>query len=163
MSGSIRRVAAASVAALAITAAGGAGSAAATISPAESATADFVSGPFHVQFTAQRAANSPPNSATGTFVSHASIGGLNLITLAGPVTCLDIRGGTHLGLFYPVASSSPAFFASFVKGVFIYADVSKTGKPLLVGFEPSFSATTKTCPPLPGLAPITSGTLTMTG
>jgi hypothetical protein len=33
-------------------------------SPAEHATADFMSGPFHVQFTASRAANAPADAAT---------------------------------------------------------------------------------------------------
>jgi hypothetical protein len=162
MSGSFRRAAAASVAALAITAAAGAGSAAAATSPAESATADFMSGPFHVQFNAQRAANTPADAATGTFISHVAIGGFNLATLQGPVTCLDVRGN-RMGLFYPVASSSPGAIASLIKGVFIYVTLSKTGHSRQVGFAPSLSASTKSCPPFPGIAPIMSGTVTLTG
>jgi hypothetical protein len=161
MSGSIRRLGAGAAVCLASIAAFGAGSAGAA-SPAESATANFMSGPFHVQFNAQRPANAPSTAATGSFIAHTAINGINLVTLEGPVTCLDIRG-THMGLFYPVASSTPSFFGSFVKGVFIYANVSKTGKPLQVGFAPSPFGTAKSCPPVPGIAPIMSGTLTLSG
>jgi hypothetical protein len=160
--GSIRRVTVGTIAALAAAGAFGVASAAAAASPAESATANFVSGPFHVQFSAQRAANMPADSATGSFLAHATIGSLNLVTLAGPVTCLDIRG-THMGLFYPVASSNPSIFGALFKGVFIYADVSKTGKPLAVGFAPTPFSSTKSCAPVPGEAPIMSGTLSLMG
>jgi hypothetical protein len=157
MSGSIRRAIAPVVAAIAALAAFGAGSAAAA-SPAESATADFTSGPFHVQFNAQRPANAPATAATGTFISHAG----GLATLQGPVTCLDVRGN-RMGLFYPVTSSSPATIMSFFRGVFIYVAVSKvTGKPLQVGFRPTTAATASSCAPSLTLFPITSGTVTLT-
>ena len=125
-------------------------------SPAESAVADFNSGPFHVEFTASRAANAPADSATGTFVAHLTIGGLTLEQLQGPVTCLDIRG-VHLGLFYPVAKSDPPQIASIIHGVYIYVTDNKAGKAESVNFFPTTAKTAKTCPPIPGIAPITSG------
>jgi hypothetical protein len=162
MSRSIRRLGAGVAVSLAGVAAFGAGSAAAAASPAESATANFVSGPFHVQFNAQRAANAPVTAATGSFLAHTTLGTTNLVTLAGPVTCLDVRGN-EMGLFYPVASSSPSLLGSLVKGVFIYVTVNATtGKPMSVNFAPTASSTATSCAPLPGIAPITSGTVTLT-
>jgi hypothetical protein len=128
-------------------------------SPAETATADFMSGPFHVQFTASRAANQPADSATGQFISHGTIGGLTFSTLAGPVTCLDIRG-VHLGLFYPVTSANPAFLGQLFHGVYIYVTDNRAGKAEAVSFFPTFASSTKTCAPVPGVFPITSGTAT---
>jgi hypothetical protein len=157
MSGSIRRTIAPVAGALALLGACGATTAAAA-SPAESATADFMSGPFHVQFSAQRAANAPATAATGTFVAHAG----GFATLQGPVTCLDVRAN-RMGLFYPVTSSSPATIMSVIHGVFIYVTVSKvTGKPLEVGFRPTTAATASSCAPSLTLFPITSGTVTLT-
>ena len=128
-------------------------------SPAEHATADFMSGPFHVQFTANRAANAPADAATGTFVARAAIGPVALTTLQGPVTCLDIRG-VHLGLFYPVTSSSPAFLGQAIHGVYIYVTDNTAGKAESVSFRPTSARTATTCPPVPGIFPITSGTAT---
>jgi hypothetical protein len=130
-------------------------------SPAEHAVADFMSGPFHVQFTANRAANAPADAATGTFVAHAVVGSATLVTLQGPVTCLDVRG-VHLGLFYPVASSSPAALANGIHGVYIYVTDNKAGKAEAVSFLPTSARSATTCPPVPGAFPITSGTATFT-
>jgi hypothetical protein len=130
-------------------------------SPAEHATADFMSGPFHVQFSASRPANAPADAATGTFVAHAMVGSTTLVALAGPVTCLDIRGA-HLGLFYPVASSSPPSIANTIHGVYIYVTDNAAGKAEAVSFLPTVGRTAKSCAPLPGIFPITSGTATFT-
>ncbi len=162
MSKTFKRGIAASVGALVAAGALGAAAPALASSPAESAKADFMSGPFHVQFTASRAANAPADAATGTFVAHAAIGGLTLAELQGPVTCLDIRG-VHLGLFYPVAKSNPPQLASTIRGVYIYVTDNKAGKAESVNFFPTTAATAKTCPPLPGIAPITSGFATFSG
>jgi hypothetical protein len=151
-----KRLVSAAVTALFATGALAAAAPALAGSPAETAVADFMSGPFHVQFTASRAANAPADSATGTFVAHTVIGNTTLLTLAGPVTCLDIRGD-RLGLFYPVASSSPSLIGKLFRGVYIYVTDSKAGKAQFVNFFPTISATAKTCAPLPGIAPITSG------
>jgi hypothetical protein len=132
-------------------------------SPAESATADFMSGPFHVQFNAQRAANAPATSATGSFIAHSTVGTITVATLQGPVTCLDVRGN-EMGLFYPVTSSDPSLLGMLAKGVFIYVTVSQsTGQAQAVSFIPSLSAAASSCAPLPGLFPITAGTATLTG
>jgi hypothetical protein len=131
-------------------------------SPAEHAVADFMSGPFHVQFTADRAANAPADAATGDFTAHTVIGGTTLLTLQGPITCLDIRG-THLGLFYPVASSSPSLIGKIFRGVYIYVTDSSDGKASSVSFFPTVASTTTSCAPLPGIAPITSGFATFSG
>ncbi|HWE33769.1 MAG TPA: hypothetical protein VG410_09805 [Solirubrobacteraceae bacterium] len=128
-------------------------------SPAEHAVADFMSGPFHVQFTASRAANAPADAATGTFVARAAIGSVGLTTLEGPVTCLDIRG-VHLGLFYPVTSSDPSFLGKAIHGVYIYVTDNLAGKAESVNFLPTSARTASTCPPVPGIFPITSGTAT---
>jgi hypothetical protein len=131
-------------------------------SPAEHAVADFMSGPFHVQFTADRAANAPADAATGSFVAHTVIGSTTLLTLQGPITCLDIRG-TQLGLFYPVASSSPSLIGQVFHGVYIYVTDSSDGKAQSVNFLPTVASTATSCAPLPGIAPITSGFATFSG
>jgi hypothetical protein len=162
MSKTFKRGFTAGVAALVATGALGVAAPAIAGSPAESANANFMSGPFHVQFTANRAANAPADAATGNFVADAAIGGLTLEQLQGPVTCLDIRG-VHLGLFYPVAKSNPPQLASIIHGVYIYVTDNKAGKAESVNFVPTTAKTAKTCPPLPGIAPITSGFATFSG
>src|SRR5690349_16509800 len=82
----------------------------ATVSPAESAVANVMSGPFHVQFQASRPANMPATAATGTFMASNSILGITVFRVAGPVTCLDVRGN-RMGLFYPITSSMPPLLA----------------------------------------------------
>lgn len=84
-------------------------------SPAEAITANVVSGPANIQVQAERAANAAPDSASGEFSAHISLGPLNLLTLQGPVTCLDVRGN-QAGLFYPITSSSPALFSDLHSG-----------------------------------------------
>lgn len=135
--------------------------AASASSPAETAVADVSSGPFHVQIQAQRAAGAPANAATGFFQAHGAIAGLNLLSVAGPVTCLDVRGN-RMGLFYPITSSDPALFARLHSGVFVTIQLSRTGKAQLLGFLPAPVSSTKSC--APGLAPlpITGGSATLT-
>jgi hypothetical protein len=87
------------------------------------------------------------------------IGGTTLLTLQGPVTCLDIRG-TQLGLFYPVTSSSPSLIGSTFHGVYIYVTDNSAGKAVAVSFVPTIASTASSCAPIPGLFPITSGTAT---
>jgi hypothetical protein len=162
MSKTFKRGVVASVAALVATGALGAAAPAIAGSPAEHAVADFMSGPFHVQFTADRAANAPADAATGSFTAHTVIAGTTLLTLQGPVTCLDIRGN-QLGLFYPVTSSSPALVGKIFHGVFIYVTDSAAGKAMSVNFFPTPAKTATSCAPLPGIAPITSGFATFSG
>jgi predicted lipoprotein with Yx(FWY)xxD motif len=128
--------------------------------PAESVAADFTSGPFHITFNANRAANSPATAATGTFNATTGLGNATLITLAGPVTCLDIVGH-DIGLFYAVGKANPEVIYTAVHGVYIYVTDSSAGKPLAVSFVPSLSRTASSCAPIPGLFPITSGTATI--
>jgi predicted lipoprotein with Yx(FWY)xxD motif len=128
--------------------------------PAESVAADFTSGPFHITFNANRAANSPATAATGTFNATTGLGSATLITLAGPVTCLDIVGH-DIGLFYAVGKANPEVIYTAVHGVYIYVTDSSTGKPLAVSFVPSLSGHANSCAPSPGLFPITSGTATI--
>ncbi len=130
-------------------------------SPAETINANFLSGPAGIQVQAQRAANAPPDSATGEFTAHISLGPLNVLTLQGPVTCLDVRGD-QAGLFYPITSSSPAVFSDLHSGVFIYLSLSASGKPRMTGFLPVPLASTTSCPPGLALLPVTSGTATLT-
>ena len=126
-------------------------------SPAEHATADLFSGPFHVQFDAQRAANAPADSATGSFTGTLTGVGF----FAGPVTCLDIEGN-RVGLFYPITSSSPSLFSMLGSGVFIYLQFSGA-QPQSITFLPVPFARTTSCTPLPGLLPVTSGTASFSG
>jgi hypothetical protein len=151
----------AAVAALATSVSVAAQDASATASPAESVTANLFSGPFHVQIHARRAANAPSSSATGVFSAQFSLGGVQLFSVRGPVTCLDVRG-TRMGLFYPITSSSPSVLAQFGSGVFFNLQVSSTGRPMLIGFAPSPSSHATSCPPGLALFPVTSGTATLT-
>jgi hypothetical protein len=130
-------------------------------SPAETINANVVSGPASIQVQAQRAANAPPDSATGEFTAHISLGPLKVLTLQGPVTCLDVRGD-QAGLFYPITSSSPALFSDLHSGVFIYLSIDASGKPRMEGFLPVPLASTTSCPPGLALLPVTSGTATLT-
>jgi len=125
--------------------------------PAESVNANFVSGPFHIVFTAERAADTPATAASGTFHATASVGSIGLLTLAGPVTCLDIVGH-DIGLFYAVGSADPAAVYDAIHGVYIYVTDSRAGKPEDVNFVPSTSSTASSCAPIPAIVPITSGT-----
>jgi predicted lipoprotein with Yx(FWY)xxD motif len=125
--------------------------------PAESVKANFISGPFHITFTANRAADAPATAASGTFHATASAGSTSLLTLAGPVTCLDIVGH-EIGLFYAVGSATPSAVYAVIHGVYIYVTDSSAGKPLYVNFVPSTSSTASSCAPIPAVVPITSGT-----
>jgi predicted lipoprotein with Yx(FWY)xxD motif len=150
---------------LAMTALGGAGlwasAAAAASTPAESVVANFESGPFHIQFNASRAANAPADAASGNFAAHVTLGSATAISLAGPVTCLDVRGN-EIGLFYPAVVSDPALIYDAFHGFYIYVTESSAGTPLYAGFIPSFSGRATSCTPIPGFLPITSGTVTTT-
>lgn len=128
---------------------------------AQSVDADVASSAFTIQVHATRAANSPANSATGTFTAHTSLGSLNLLTLRGPVTCLDVRGNKD-GLFYPIQSSAPAVLSKLGSGVFIYFDVSSTGKATMIGFVPVPISHTNSCAPSLALLPATSGSVHLT-
>jgi hypothetical protein len=149
--------AAAAATALTLTAAAGP---AAAGTPAERLTAAVSSGPFTIDIQAQRAANSPADSATGEFSAHGAFGSVGLLTLHGPVTCLDVRGN-RAGLFYPITASDPPLFAKLHSGVFVYLDVSSRGKPLLLGFVPAPISHATSCAPGPALLPITSGSATL--
>ena len=149
------------LAAFCATAAFGAAAGTAQAASAQSAVGDFVSGPFHAQFHATRAAGAPASSAKGDFTSTSSLGPLALMTVAGPITCLDVVGN-RVGLFYPITRSSPTLLSKLGSGVFLYAQVGTGGKPQSVTFAPVPFAKTTSCPPLPGLLPITSGTLSLT-
>lgn len=128
--------------------------------PAQSVSANFTSGPFHITFMANRAANAPATAATGTFSATAAVGSTSLAMLAGPVTCLDVVGD-NIGLFYSVGSATPAALYDAVHGVYIYVSDSSAGKPLAVSFVPSTSATAPSCAPIAGLFPVSSGTATI--
>lgn len=149
------------VAALVMVGAAGYGAASAIGgTPAESVKANFISEPFHITFTATRAANAPATAATGTFHATADLGSTSVASLAGPVTCLDIVGH-DIGLFYAVGSATPSAVYDAVHGVYIYVNESSTGKPLYVSFVPSTSATASSCAPSVAVFPITSGTATI--
>jgi hypothetical protein len=138
----------------------GASAAGASTSPAESITANVTSGPFHIEVTAQRPANSPATAATGTFTAHFTLGAITLFSLRGPVTCLDVVGH-QAGLFYPITSSDPSIFAATDSGVFIYVDTDAHGKPKSVGFLPVPLQKVKSCAPGLALLPATAGTVTL--
>ncbi len=148
-------------AAICATAAFGAAAGPAQARSAQSAVGDFVSGPFHAQFHATRAANAEATSAQGDFSATSSIGSLGLMTVAGPITCLDVVGN-RVGLFYPVIRSSPPALSMLGGGVFVSAQIGPNGKPQSVTFAPVPFAKATSCAPLPALLPITSGTLSLT-
>jgi hypothetical protein len=149
------------LAAFCATAAFGAAAGTAQASPAQTAVGNFVSGPFHAQFGATRAANAPATSVIGQFSATSSVGPLALMTVGGPITCLDVVGN-RVGLFYPITRSSPTLLSKVGSGVFLYAQLGSNGKPQSVTFAPVPFAKTTSCAPLPGLLPITSGTLSLT-
>ncbi|MDT4936896.1 MAG: hypothetical protein QOG80_567 [Pseudonocardiales bacterium] len=157
----VRRIAILAGAAVLTAGIGTVAPAAGASSPAESVTARVSSGPFTVQIQAQRAANAPATAATGTFSAHGTIAGITLFSVAGPVTCLDVRGN-RMGLFYPITSSVPALFAQLHSGVFVTVQVSAAGRPLLLSFQPSPMSHASSCPPGLALLPITSGTAALT-
>jgi len=132
----------------------------ATVSPPEVAIANVMSGPFHVQFAAFRPANMPPTAATGLFMATNSVAGITLFSVAGPVTCLDVRGN-RMGLFYPITASNPPLFAQTHGGVFVTLTVNAAGKPSMLGFQPTPMARTTACPPGLALFPVTGGTATL--
>lgn len=134
---------------------------AAATSPPEAAVADVMSGPFHVQFAAVRPANAPATAATGTFAASNSIAGVRLFSVAGPVTCLDVRG-RRMGLFYPITSSNPPLFAQTHGGVFVTLTLNAAGKPAMLGFQPSPMSHANSCAPGLALFPVTGGTATLT-
>jgi hypothetical protein len=126
----------------------------------ESVVANVASGPFHIDVTASRAVDAAPDTATGVFTAHFTLGSATVFTLHGPVTCLDVRGG-NVGLFYPITSSSPPLFAQLHSGVFIYLYAAKGAIPARVGFLPVTISSTKNCAPGLALLPVTSGSMTI--
>jgi hypothetical protein len=149
------------LAAFCATAAFGAAAGSAQAAPTQRAVGNFVSGPFHAQFHATRAANAPATSAKGDFSATSSVGPLALMTVGGPITCLDVVGN-RVGLFYPITRSSPSLLSMLGSGVFLYAQIGPTGQPQSVTFAPVPFAKATSCAPLPALLPITSGTLSLT-
>jgi hypothetical protein len=129
-------------------------------SPAESIMASVASGPFQIQVSAHRAADAPATASKGSFVAHFEVGGTDLFTLRGPVTCLDVVGD-QAGLFYPITSSDPSIFAATDAGVFIYLDTDASGKAKSVGFLPVPFHSVKSCKPSLALLPVTSGNATL--
>jgi hypothetical protein len=130
-------------------------------SPAESATGNFYSGPFHIVFSAQRPAGAPASAASGSFTGQLTLGPIVVGYFQGPVTCLDVVGN-RVGLFYPITSSSPPLANVLVRGVFVTAQVSASGRAKAVTFIPMLSARVNSCAPAAALLPITSGSLTLT-
>ncbi len=149
------------LAALCATAALGLAAGPAQATPGQSAVGDFTSGPFHAQFHATRATGAPAGAAKGDFTATSSVGPLALMTVAGPITCLDVVGN-RVGLFYPITRSNPTVLSLTGSGVFLYAQLGPDGKPQSVSFVPVPFAKTSSCAPLPALLPITSGTLSLT-
>jgi hypothetical protein len=127
----------------------------------ESATGNLTAAVFSVQFSASRAQNSAATSAIGQFTARTMVGSATLMTVSGPVTCLDIVGN-RLGLFYPVTSSTPSVLADLHVGVYFYAELGANVKPEAVNFVPVPTAHASSCAPLPDLIPVSSGTLTLT-
>jgi len=126
---------------------------------AQSASGDFLSGPFHFRFSAQRAAGAPQTAATGTLTATLELGGNALTMVSGPVTCLDVVG-RRAGLFYPITEANP-FVLSALRGVLLSVQLGADGKPQSIMYVP-FLNSVSSCAPLPGVLPITSGTLTLT-
>lgn len=146
--------------ALGSVASGAFASGAATPAAAQSVSANVASGPFEIHVDAQRAAGAPASAATGTFTAQFTLAGVNVFTLHGPVTCLDVVG-SRAGLFYPITSSSPPLLAATKSGVFIYFQTGSHGSAGSVGFVPVPLQSTKSCAPSLSLLPITSGSVTL--
>jgi hypothetical protein len=129
------------------------------VTPAQSAVGDFFSGPFHFRFRAYRAAGAPDTAATGSVTAMLDVGGNALTKVTGPVTCLNIVG-REAALFYPIATANPFLF-SLLRGVMLYIQVGADGRPQSINYIP-FRSSVSSCPPsVPGLLPITSGTVTL--
>lgn len=143
-----RRAAAATVIFMGTIAAG------ASAAPAQSAAADATSGPFHVSFRATRAAGAPPTAAHGTFDAFTTAGPFTLMSLHGPVTCLDVRGN-HVGLFYPVQGGSPSLLARLGAGVLLSMTVDGHGHATAVQFVPLPVRSVSSCAPQPTPLPAT--------
>lgn len=139
----------------------GAPAAVPTGTPIVTVAADFLAGPFHIQFTATRAQSGAPDTASGDFHAVTSLGSTPLLTLAGPVTCLDVVGN-QIGLFYAVGQANPEVVYDAIHGIYIYVTLTSAGKPYSVNFAPSTSNVAHSCSPLPGLLPVSSGTVTVT-
>ncbi|UTI62856.1 hypothetical protein NBH00_15985 [Paraconexibacter antarcticus] len=122
--------------------------------PVQKADADVTSGSFHLTFHATRQADQAPSTAKGTFDAWTTAGPLTLMHLAGPVTCLDVRGN-RMGLFYPIASSSPSLFSQINSGVLISMTVDGNGHATAVQFLPVPVTHVSSCAPLPTLLPAT--------
>ena len=137
----------------------GSSTSAGQVANAQSAVGDFLSGPFHFRFHAYRAAGAPDTAATGSLTATLDLNGQALTMVTGPVTCLDIVG-QRAALFYPISSANP-FVLSALQGVVLYLQVGANGKPQSINYVP-FQSHVSSCPPvLPGILPITSGTLTL--
>jgi hypothetical protein len=149
------------VAAALIATAGGGALAAPALAAQQSATGNFTAAVFHVDFTASRAAGAPQTSATGTFTAQTGLGSLSLVTVSGPVTCLDVVGD-EVGLFYPIANSTPSVFGQLNLGIYFYAKLGANGKPEAANFLPVPTQHVGSCAPLPSLIPASSGTLSLT-
>lgn len=156
----IRRIAAA-IAVSAVAAVTGTAAAQAD-TPAQSAVAKSVkSGPFTFDFEAHRAAEAPENAATGTFHAKAKLGGVQLMDLEGPVTCLNVRGN-RVGLYYPVAKSTPSLFSMINAGVMIYMTVDGKGQATSMSFLPVPFTSRKNCAPTPANVLPATGSATLT-
>lgn len=131
-------------------------------SGAQSASGNFTAGAFAAQFNAARAAGAPQTAATGQFTERNLLGSATVSTVSGPVKCLDVVGN-RVGLFYAITSSTPSAIAALHGGVLFSAQFSASGKPESVSFFPEPVQSVSSCAPLPGMFPITSGTLTISG
>ncbi|MDQ6746149.1 MAG: hypothetical protein M3Z27_09090 [Actinomycetota bacterium] len=130
-------------------------------SGAQSASGNFMSAPFGVVFSAQRAAGAPEISATGTFTATTLAGHTPVMSISGPVSCLAIVGD-RLGLFYRVTSSTPTVFSQLGGGVLVYLQRAANGQPAKVSFLPVPVTHVPSCDPTAAVVPIQSGTLTLT-
>lgn len=102
----------------------GVGATAAQAAPAQTATGNVTSGPVKMAFEGQRGANTNANQATGTFEGRMVIGSLGLMSVKGPITCMDVRG-PHVGIFYPIKQSSVPLLD---KGLGVYMNITTDGK-----------------------------------
>lgn len=120
---------------------------------AQSAVGDVTSGPVHFVFSAKRAAGAPATRATGRFDGRIAQAGQQVLRLAGPVTCLQVQGGT-VGFFYPVDESDPAAVAMFGAGIQINLATDGRGHATGFSFVPSPTRTTASCAPAPAPVPV---------
>ncbi|MGH9058927.1 MAG: hypothetical protein ACRDZY_05335, partial [Acidimicrobiales bacterium] len=118
----------------------------------------------------------PPSDARGRFDARGniipsqagglppSLTGLGAFHFTGPVTCLDVQGGT-VGLIYPIAKASGPV-ASHFKGQAIYITIQDNGPGATehVGFAgPGPFGGAPSCPALVPFLSVTTGHIFVDG